>query len=241
MTAKYKRLRDLETDMLKDIAKSFKLLKYGIQAKMLLWFSAIFFFLAIAMELLSFTDTDSVGNNLSGFYAVLIGLYFFQNIFTTSVSSLIQTSPYKYKIQVYLASVMCFIITVVGFSIIAVIKYFKYCTIENSEEASAFVTNLLFLGIVGCFIQMYNAFAYKHYVFGIILLIVGCVPFVFFGMMDSEISFLPVFDIPFAAAVAIDIAAFVIGAVLTCLFNKLFYKDDISKSMYKSALARAAK
>ena len=79
---------------MKTLITYFKMMKYALQAKLILVLTLFFFIFGIVFELLDFTRAGS-SYSLAALYLALTGMYFYQLVFSSTVSKLVQSSPLK--------------------------------------------------------------------------------------------------------------------------------------------------
>ena len=79
---------------MKELINAYKIVGYGAKIKTQFLLALVFLIIGIFIEIAS-EGTVSTGS----FYIVLSGLFLYQMIVSSDISTLVQSSPYKKKIQ----------------------------------------------------------------------------------------------------------------------------------------------
>ena len=109
---------------MKDLVKYVKMMRYALQFKMILVLAIIFFAFGILFEVVEFSDSGS-SYSLAALYLALTGMYFYQLVFSTTVSKMVQASPMKKKLQVTGPVLITFITSFIVFAIYVAIRLIK--------------------------------------------------------------------------------------------------------------------
>ena len=96
------------------------MLRYGLQVKTMLILSVAFFMFGLVFE---FTLSSIDYNNItSGLYLAISGVYVYQIMLTSSVSSLVQTSSMKHGLQTIYPAVFTLMTSLFTFTVFVVIR-----------------------------------------------------------------------------------------------------------------------
>lgn len=154
-----------------DLAKGFQLLKFasGKRVNVALW--VLFFVLGLVMEVII-----SVGEaqqfDFSPFEAGTVfmmcsAMFPSQMLLSVDVSTMIQTSSYKKKLQVSMHSKMLLLFSLLVFTLILVLRAGGLVFVQNRPLAEL---NILPVGMFAAVIIIYSGFVYKFFVLTVILL-----------------------------------------------------------------------
>lgn len=226
--------------MIGDLKLGFKLLKYSLQFKMSVIVAAIFMVMGLIFDMMSFSI---ISPDLSVYY--LFGMVFAsQMISSLNASQMVQSSPYKKRLQTRIITSVCVFIEFVSITIMLVIKAVQYYHMGHMQE-HVIESVLMVSGCILIF-NLYMITATKFYWSATGLFIITFVGF-FYIIMRRQYSvifqgvetknILP--QIPFPAAVGICYGAILLGGILMYVISNLLYKREYSKMMFKAALERA--
>lgn len=215
--------------MIKDLKTGFKLMKYGAQYK-----STMVSILIIAIAAVVFEITSHGTNFLGAFYFLLLGIFPMQLIFSTDVSTMIQTTKMKRKIQITIPITVNAILMTVCFVAIAIIRAVEIS--KYPEDAPVMINSLIMLGITSMLFLAYMGAAFKHFIASMAIFMVlfmgSYIPlFVWASMAKKAIVSLPV-------ALIICYIFIVIGLVLQYVFLRLFYKHQMSKYAFGAQIRK---
>jgi len=242
--------------------KYIKLLKFGLQAKMMLVFSIIFFILGIFFELAY--NLPSYRFNtlcLGGIYLCLAGAYVYQISLTTVASNLVKSSPLRQSITTKVPLIMMtgtMMITFTTFILLRVFVVIKFFYADSSIEYQnvSYVDRikLLYMGIITTVLIMtvlivYYAVCFKYYLVSMILMIVFLVPIMAFPQSGSaQRMMIGVYDKLLSvfgagcniAVIVISYLIFFIGIGLCYLVSRLVYRKEFSPVAFRAALRQAS-
>lgn len=225
--------------MLKKYKNILRLVPFGIQAKLQIACGVILFVLGIVFIVLGSGTLYMVG----GLYFILSGLFVCQLLISLDVSVLVQTSPYKKMLQTSAPMVVCAVITLIGFTAVAVI--FAVCPPRDQFLTAS--QNLLFLAVFVFVMELYMGIVYKYFWVSMVILIVMCGGGGFVaglvGALDAvEIPFFSsLFSMDYYLVVILGYALVTLGMALSYGLCCLFYKKELSKYAFGAAMKRAMK
>ena len=232
---------------MKTLITYFKMMKYALQAKLILVLTLFFFIFGIVFELLDFTRAGS-SYSLAALYLALTGMYFYQLVFSSTVSKLVQSSPLKKKLQTSGPILASLILSLLVFAIYVVIRLFRITPEfleENETSYAQGYSTILFMGVCIFVFFIYLAFSYKTYIFSLIFVGVTIIGILGFGITTTSLVTLseklmidgnnPILIIMVSAVLI------VLGAVLGYIISLLLYKKPISDLAVRYALRQASK
>ncbi len=227
-------------------------MKYGLQFKMMIGFTIVFFALGVFFELSGFYNSTNLG--LSGMYLALSGMYVYQLVLTTAVSKFVKSSPMKYKILTsgpVIISYICLLFTFTVFILLRVLYTINYKGANDTPEQNA----LMFMGIpmaaaLVFVIFVYFGFCYRQYILSTVVMALIVMPGILCGMFKPvenwEISMYNSLVNGFGTVTAhiilyvISYGLITLGAVLCDVINRLTYKTELSEIAYRNAMRQAA-
>lgn len=215
--------------MIRDLKTGFKLMKYGAQYKQTIFSVLLIFVLGVIFEIM-FHGTNFVGS----FYLLLLSVFPMQLVFSTDVSTMIQTTNMKRKIQITIPVTMNAILMTVAYVIIAIIRVIEIN--QYPDESGMMINNLLFLGFISFLFLGYMGVAFKHFLVSMIVFMVVFMGtytplMVFFEFHPSAIVSLPV-------ALIVGYVFIVLGLALQYVFLRVFYKHEMSKYAFGAQIRK---
>ena len=210
---------------MKELVNAYKIVQYGTKIGMQFGMALLFLALGIVLEFLT-RGTQSVGS----FYIVLSGMFLYQMIVSSDISTLVQSSPYKKKIQCTYPLLAVIPWIVVTLAIVCGLHCYFAATsgpdgyIEQGQQ-------LIILGLCIFILMVYFGIAYKYFITATVVMIifVMAVMFVVTGAYSNEYFVAP--SLGFCVAFA-WIAA-VLGFVCCKVLTNLLYKKDLSKLAFR--------
>ena len=232
---------------MKTLVNYFKIMKYALQAKMIFILSIVFFVLGILFELMDFSDHNS-SYSLACLYLALTAMYFYQLVFSTTVSKLVQSSPMKKKLQTVGPVVVTLITILFTFTVYVVIRLIRI-TPEFLERNDTTYTNtystIIFMAAWFFLFSLYMSISYKSYIFSIVLIAASVAALLFFGSTTDIFRTLtekllidgsnPVL------LIVVSVAIILIGSLIGYVISLLLYKKPISDMAVRYALRQASK
>lgn len=229
--------------MLKDLKLGFKIVKYGLQYKMMLGLMIAFIAIGVIFELFSGQ------NNLGGLYMIIASVYWYQLIITPGISASILASPKKKSLQTSTPSMVMGICSVLGFTLYLVCKYLRLTVFHPAsatpEVIKAEITRILITAIIAFAMMAYSGAAYKKFIASLVVVLIFFLPIIMFSMND----YLPVLmferlgldKMPLSVTIIISYVLLVLGALSSYLLSLALFKYDFDPKTYRSALSRAGK
>lgn len=212
--------------MLDELKNAYKIVGYGLRIKTQLGLAALFAGLGILFEILS-------GGELStgSFYIVLSGMFIYQLIISTDVSTLVQSSPYKKKIQCtypILATAPWLYLTLTILSIVHAIF-----ARESEEKYLTMCRLTVLLGCLLFVLMFYFGLAYKFFVGATVFMVISVFPPII--IFDNE-NRLSAMCTNLGVCTLIAYLLMTLGVVCCWLVTRLTYKKELSKIAFKAAL-----
>ena len=232
---------------MKDLVKYVKMMRYALQFKMILVLAIIFFVFGILFEVVGFSDSGS-SYSLAALYLALTGMYFYQLVFSTTVSKMVQASPMKKKLQVTGPVLITFITSFIVFAIYVAIRLIKvtpeFLADNNITYPRAYSTIPFMAGWLFIFF-IYMAFSYRAYILSIIFIavtVIGILGFsskteIFIRLSENLIGA----DNSPLILILVSLAIMILGAIIGYILSLLLYKKPISDMAVRYALRQASK
>lgn len=215
--------------MIKELKKAFQLVQYGVSLKQQIIFCIIFVVIGVITEIFG------RGSNLiGGFYLVLSSMFLGQLIISVDASTLVQSSPYKRKIQViypYIAMTpwMLAVMTIVVFI------HWHFAKNGDAECYATQSTVLLQIGIILFFTMIYMAFCYKYFIGATIGLFLIIYPVIILTS-NSKLKFADFAGQSFSRSVILCYVLIITGIIISFFINKALYKKKFSPMAFGRAL-----
>ena len=225
---------------MKDFFKALKLLKYGLQLKTLIILSSAFFIFGIVIEL--FMKGTSI-DMISGLYMTLSGAFIYQLMVTASISSLVQTSPFRRRMQTIYPAVTTLITMLFTFSTFVImrsVRITKMGGINASPEALANAKGIFLTAILAALLFAYSGICYKNYIFSLIIVAVLAFGIAFSAQLrGSRISmgFIETLSLP--CLIAISYVIVFAGWLLCLLLSVLLYRKPFDNLAIRASLRQA--
>ena len=216
--------------MFKELKNAYKIIQYGLSVKKQLGFAIMFAAIGIALELVT-KGTQPVG----AFYIVLSGLFIYQMIISSGVSTLIQSSPYKKKIQCTYPLLAVIPWTYITFTIIVIIHGI-FAKGTDPETGSQYGANILLIGFLLFITMAYFGICYKYFILSTVLM---CFSITFPMTAINIISHkhIALFS-NYAACAAIAYVLLTLGSILSWVLTRLLYKKDLSRLAFRGVLGK---
>ncbi|WP_455721983.1 hypothetical protein [Agathobacter sp.] len=217
--------------MLKDIKLGFKLLKYSYKLKLNAGMLILFLIIGAVVEVMT-KGTSIIG----GVYFMLCGMFAYQLVMSMDVSQMIQSTAMKKKIQIYIPSMVSFIIYMVIYTFLVVERVIL---IQNHvADAKELAFTLFSIDIVMVSVFLFTSICYKYFILGFIVFLV-----IFMGsytvlMMSGVIAVLQ--ELPFGVIVIMGYAIIILGTAFLIGMGNLLYKKPLSEFAFRG-LFRDAK
>lgn len=229
--------------MKKDIMKAFKLMRFGVMAKVNFLMMIIFIIAGTVMEMTRMGINVQAGDS-SSVYGRFIGSVFIlcsamfpgQLLVSTSLTSLVQTSSYKKRIQTSMLAklnVFCNFTAVTWIILLRLVHGLVYH--ENMAEQ---MDSLLLTGMFVFLFNLFGALMYKYFVASIFII-------AFFSaalqVFDNWLSggYAPAgFHLHPLLAAGFSYGMLIAGGFLSYWISKAIYKKDLSRMAFGAAAAK---
>ena len=212
--------------MLDELKNAYKLVQYGLKIKMQLGMAVLFVVLGIGIEI------AAQGQVVTGsFYIVLSGMFIYQLIISVDNSTLVQSSPYKKKIQCTYPILATAPWVYMTLTIISVIH--GIFAQESAEMYSTMCRMTLLLGALLFILMIYFGLAYKYFIIGTVVMFVSVFPPIFTLQNDNPLTAL---FTSYPACVVISYVLTTLGVIGCWIIAKVTYKRDLDKLAFKAAM-----
>lgn len=227
---------------MKDLKFALKMIGYGMNLKVNIIGSAVFFAIGISC-IFTFPFVNGTGlSSFCGFYMTMGGMYVGQSLMTSSVSTLVRSSPYRKKLQTtilakmtltvtLLLEILCFLIC--GLSVIIFSDRYADPQLMNQMVIAVLAT-----GVIGGFYQLYIGCSYKKFLISYILMLVIMLPvlYIVVGSFPSINLSRLAEKFNFLTAVLTALAFTTVCAPVGCLLSKALYRCELSETACKGAM-----
>jgi len=214
--------------MLEELKNAYKLVQYGLSLKKQMAFAVGFAVIGIVL------DVVTRGRQATGsFYIVLSGLFIYQLIISSDVSTLVQSSPYKKKIQITYPLLAVIPWNYITFTIV-VIMHGLFIKADGAEYATTHSSNVFLIGLLLMITMAYFGVCYKFFISSIVIMML----LVFSAMIPVNILLrkgCSLFD-SYGLCVGLAYVLLTLGTVISFLLSKLVYKFELSKLAFKMML-----
>ncbi|MCR4791832.1 MAG: hypothetical protein K5871_03720 [Lachnospiraceae bacterium] len=212
--------------MLEEFKNAYKLVQYGLKIKTQLGLAALFAVIGIVIEVLGQGEVPT-----GSFYIVLSGMFIYQLIISVDISTLVQSSPYKKKIQCsypLIATAPWVFLTLTILTVIHAI----YVS-QSPEKYLVMCRMTMLLGSLLFILMVYFGLAYKYFIASTILMFIS-VFFPIFIFQNETIT--GKYFTNFGVCVFLAYLLTTIGTFLCWLICRLTYRKELSKLAFKAAL-----
>jgi hypothetical protein len=211
--------------MRKEWKKTYQLLIYGFKAKLQLGIGAVFVVLGVLLTIFS-----SNMSYLGGLYIVMGGMFGYQIFISLDVSTLVQTSPYKRKLQTSIPLLSMAPLVYLTYTIIAVVWGCRGIDMDGAPFA------LLLLAGTASLLVVYLAVVYKFFWIMILMFAVA------FGVgSGAAMSADMVVSLGYPAAVLLGYVMITAAHFLAYGISLLLYKREFSKYAFGAAMRKYMK
>ena len=221
--------------MFEQVKYGLKLVKYGLTFKMQMAFSVIFLVFGAVVEYFG-----RGMNMLGGFYIVLSAMFIIQLIISMDLSTMVQTSPYKKKLQTSIPILTCTPIMLFSYTVVVLIRlYYIYldpARSENPENQGAVKAGLMAIILLLFFVSAYMGVCFKYFLLSLMGLMIVVFPISF--VFNIPRIFEAIDKIPTVAIVAAGYVLIIAGQGISYLLTRLTYKKDLSKYAFGAAMKR---
>lgn len=226
--------------MIKDIKLGWKVLRYGLNLKGSIIAGVIFISLAIMWELLM--PALATANATSETFMAIGALLIAQLIHSVTVSSVVQTSPYKKKLQTRVPALLGGIFILLGHTWLIGIKYLGFTLWEGMQGWSPRIpTGIVFEAIPVVLICLYMGASLKAFWPSTIVFLILFMGTTILGNLwtirtDDE-GYQALLSQP--AAIAVSYVIVIAGIFAMYGIFCAMYKREYSKITFETALRRA--
>ncbi len=227
---------------MKNFIKSLKMIRYGLQVKTMTILTLAFFAFGIVFE---FTMSKSDGTNItSGLYMAIAGVYAYQVIVSSSVSSLVQTSSMKHGLQTTYPTLFTLITSLFTFTTFVIIRVCRINSLggkDFDEFTLSSAKGILTCAFLVMICAVYMGISYKSFIFSLVILSLGVIAVMFsstFGRFSSLLDFANNWSM--ATIIIVSYCMVLVGWVLCWLISNLLYRKSIDTLSVRAALRQAA-
>ena len=216
--------------MFKEWINAYKIISYGLAIKRQMAFAIAFLLIGIALDAVT-KGAQPTG----GFYIVLSGMFIYQLIISSDVSTLIQSSPYKKKIQCTYPLLATVPWIFIAFTIVAVMHWF-FAKNGDTEQIAEQGRIILTIGAFVFICLIYFGLVYKYFLISTICMVFTISPctLIFMGVIRKHYSLFENYWL----CVAIVYGLLIVGTVISWYLSKLVYKKDMSKAAFKMMMKK---
>lgn len=224
--------------MIRDIKLGFMLMKYGLNYHL----SIVCALISLGAALL-FGALIPVGM-IGGMFISIIPMLIAQLIFSLTVSTMVQTSSYKKRLQTTVPTLIATVSILIANTIVVISQKLQYQKAMNNTntfvivtyEPGEYETGYIYTAIVLVCILLYTTVAMKHFWLGTILMVGG-----FWGVMTfvkkGELTYIVM---PEWLAIVLSYVVVLVGCILFYIICLFTYKQNYSEITFDSLLKRAS-
>lgn len=208
---------------------AYKIVGYGAKIKVNFMMAGLFLILGVLFEYMS-QGTQVTGS----FYIVLSGMFLYQMIMSSDISTLVQASPYKKKIQCNYPMIAVIPWMFISLTIVLIIHYMF--TLNDASQLQVQCQNLIILGFCLFCMLVYFGFAYKYFIGATVFMVVSVMVMMFgvnaYFRMENAI------ELSFAGCVIFDYVCSILGCILCKVFTEMVYKKDLSPLAFRGLIKK---
>ena len=224
--------------MIKDIRLGLSLMKYGLNYRMSIF--GILLCLAATMFFMWLLPVAAVG----GIILSVVPLFVAQLIFSLTVSTMAQTSPYKKRLQTSVPTIFAMICSLIANTIVVIIHWFNYQRVMNNTdpfltityEPGEYETGYLFTAIFLVWILLYTTLSMKYF-WPATIIMVGGFWAVRAYVEQGELIYIVM---PDWVAILLSYVIVLLGCAVFYLITCVTYKKPYSDITFDSLLKRAS-
>ncbi len=210
---------------MKELIRAYKIVGYGMSIKKQLAFAVGFAILGLIFEIIT-----RGGNIIGAFYIILSGMFIYQLIISVDVSTLVQSSPFKKRIQCtypVLATTPFIYVTLAVLSVV----HWIFAKTGGPETAAQQGQMMFVLGTLLFIVMVYFGCTYKFFVVSMILMCVGISFSMGFLFHLAEII-----NMSFGVSVIYAFAMTTLGSLLAYVLSNALYKYPLDKLAFRGML-----
>ncbi len=219
--------------MKKEVIKAFKLARYGVSAKGNMICMVIFFITGTVFGFLPPEGDIFLKSLWSDLLVICAAMFPSQLLISTDLAFLVQTSPYKKKLQTGLlvkVTFICNFVALIWLLLLKIVSGVLYHSV-NTRLSSLVVTGILLL-----FITALNSVIYKFF----LLTFIGIYVFALASgllVANGKGAFL-ISAVSPVCTVVFSFCCIILGSLLEYGISKLIYKQELSRFAFGAALHR---
>ena len=207
--------------MIGQIKMGVKMLRYGHSAKLNMGMAGFFFLLGVVIECLPVFRLRIWGD-----YMIIVnGMWMVQMLYSVNVAGLVQTSPWKKRLQTSVPVAIGFLGYALCYLVIVLLKLLEFVR-ADAEQLATVPVMLIIDAVIGAWMMVYCGTAFKYYIPSTIIFM-G----VFYGwFFGTDMAYnVPQIALPVWVAIVIGYAILLAGAVLQYGLTRLLYCKTLDK------------
>lgn len=216
-------------NFINEFKTAYKIVGYGAKIRVNFMMAGLFLLIGILMEFAT-RGTQSTGS----FYIVLSGMFLYQMIMSSDISTLVQASPYKKKIQCNYPMIAVIPWMFISLTIVLIIHYMFI--MQDPSKAQLQCQTLIILG--GClfFMLAYFGIAYKYFVAATVFMVISIMVMMFAinGYFRSENPI----ELTFAGSAIFAYVCSIAGCIVCKVLTEIFYKKDLSPLAFRGLIKK---
>lgn len=224
--------------MIKDIKLGLSLMKYGLNYHMSIF--GILLCLAATMFFMWLLPVAAIG----GMLLSVVPLFVAQLIFSLTVSTMVQTSPHKKRLQTSVPTIVAAICVLVANTIVVIMHWFNYQRVMNNTdpflsvtyEPGEYETGYLFTAIFLVWILLYTTLSMKYF-WPATIIMVGGFWAVRAYVEQGELIYIVM---PDWVAILLSYVIVLLGCAVFYFITCVTYKKPYSDITFDSLLKRAS-
>ena len=223
--------------MMRDLKLGFKIMKYGLGVKAIIFALVVCIIASVFISML-------VPFGLGGLYLGMAVMMVTQLVFSVSVSTMVQTSPQKKRLQTTVPTLISGIFLLLCNTLNLLFAWLGYLRMQNNTNSFFIITmepgeleaGIIFASGMMVFIMIYAHCSMKYiWVSTIVFLILFYTGFHYLRVGEIVYPIMPTW-----VAVLISYGIVVAGCVLMYGISCVTYKKDFSRQTFETQLKRAS-
>ena len=224
--------------MINDLKLAFKIIPYGLNFKGNIFSFLLFFVLGLVMEI----STPDMG--LGGLYVGMGSLLVVQLIHSVCVSTMVQTSPYKKRLQTVIPSIIGGGYLLIANTVTMIAKWIGFQHNNNVgygirfEGEGAFSNAVVLSSCMMIVVMLYMGVALKCFWPATVIFFIVFVGLYAITIVSVTRGGVSVVALPVEVAIVLSYVAILIGTLCMYWIFKAMYKMEYSKITFDAALKR---
>lgn len=182
---------------------------------------------------------------LSGLFIAVGVLGVVQQVYTVTVSTMVQSSPYKKKLRTTIPAYIAGIVLVIGNTMCLVMHWLAYLRVKDNTEiylmlmeydSKEYANSMI---ICATFMVLFLLFTVLANVFFKLSILVCIGIWIWFRVLNTTIEFV-FWDISIETGIVLSYVVVLIGSIVLYGVNCLIYKFEYSELSYRGAIKRAS-